>query len=198
MYDSEGGLYASDEDDKSTPVFVPVAARNLAGSAWKNRRKEFEDLLPSQFRLVTSPEEWERECKSNKFRPTIECSACGEVVSDTTIVTIVHKARNPSCRCFRYNVPWSMRFVEFKSLLKHSYTLVESGAFQRLPGDPHLPARRVEGQEQLGSVADLQARRRHCTPRARRTTIASHCPRQSIVPQRGLRALAGAGLSGFE
>eukprot|EP00966_Prymnesium_polylepis_P177365 4107561-Prymnesium_polylepis.4 len=65
MYDSEGGLYASDEDDKSTPVFVPVAARNLAGSAWKNRRKEFEDLLPSQFRLVTSPEEWERECKSN-------------------------------------------------------------------------------------------------------------------------------------
>ena len=90
-----------------------VAQMNL----WVDRYDEFERILErDNMCLVTTRADWNSQCTSSYFKPTIKCTICGVVCNVTTIHRI-QQGQRIDCACNPHR-PWSGRMDDFVVLLE--------------------------------------------------------------------------------
>ena len=89
---------------------------NCNHKLWVDRQDEFEAILErDNMCLVTTKGEWMAHCTGALYRPTIECTICGEICTVTTINSI-QQGQRIDCAC--NSKPWVERREEFEAILE--------------------------------------------------------------------------------
>ena len=96
---------------------------------WGHRHGEMVEIADNyNFDIVTTHDEWFRNCKNIKYRPTVRCRQCKEEHSNATINQI--QKEGPTCgRCNQqsYSHTWYNRRLEFVELGKKLNFIVLTG-----------------------------------------------------------------------
>ena len=73
----------------------PHAEANL----WVNRRPETVEMgQKDDYIVVTTPEEWKRDCTSNRYCPKFKCLKCNQPVESTSLASL-QQGRGIGCGC---------------------------------------------------------------------------------------------------
>ncbi len=76
----------------------PFCIRRL--QRWTGRRKRFARYCAARgWTLRTTPREWTRMCKTNRYMPTIACNTCDHVSTTRSCANIWYRGRGIGCRC---------------------------------------------------------------------------------------------------
>jgi hypothetical protein len=95
------------------PGCAPASSLN----PWSDRCDEFRTLLPDDYELLLSNEEWREQCSGHKFCPPIRCVQHDFVVTTTCVGSIQQRVSMgcPGCAPGTSINPWSGRYQEFVS-----------------------------------------------------------------------------------
>ncbi|XRB20174.1 hypothetical protein RI054_23g100210 [Pseudoscourfieldia marina] len=78
---------------------IGCACKSNRAKHWRNRRSEIIEIgRKRNFEVVTTQDEWMKECDGSKYRPTLRCLECNAVVTSTTVHSM-QQGSNIGCAC---------------------------------------------------------------------------------------------------